>query len=93
MEAIKEVKKEKTAISKLIESGIPVKSAVFHAAVNDADGTPETSYSLDSHKVSRQVEMWYSPAGLICYHFNKISKKEKWYIVPLANVIFADFKV
>lgn len=73
-------------LAKLIETGIPVTAAKFHTAVDNSEKVPESYYSAESNLKSRRIEMWYTPNGLVCMH------KDAYFIVPLANVIFANFK-
>lgn len=70
---------------KLIETGIPVSKAQFHAAVNNADQVPENYFSCHSAVKSRQVKMWWTPHTLICH------QKDKYWGVPISTVIFANF--
>jgi hypothetical protein len=73
-------------IEKLIEGAIPVKYAKFHAAVDNADGTPENYFSETSNTPSRNVQIWASYAYLICLH------KGQYLLVPLSNVIYSKSK-
>lgn len=73
-------------LKQLIELGIPVINVNFQSAVNNSDNIPETNFNAASNNASRRVKMWYSPDGLVCF------QKDKYFIVPLANVIFAKFE-
>lgn len=73
-------------LQKLIESGIPISKAVFQSAVNNGRGEPETNFSSASTHIGRQVEMWLTPIGLICYH------STKYFGTPLANIVSFEFK-
>lgn len=77
-------------LQKLIETGIPIIKAQFHAAVNNADQVPEHHFSSESDRPSRRVKMWLTPQGLICYQKSAL-KKECYWIVPLPTIIFAIF--
>ncbi len=79
-------------LEKLIQSGIPVQRAVFHSAVNNADNVPENYFALDSNNASRRVSMWYTQAGLICHQKTVKLHEDKYWIVPLPTVIFANLK-
>lgn len=81
-----EKKKEISIIEKMIENGIPVWRAEFHAAVNNADNVPENYFSANSNVKSRNVEMWWvNNNGLLCKH------KDKFFLVPAASVKFCNF--
>jgi hypothetical protein len=67
-------------LKKLWEEGIPVKSAIFQAEVDNANGTPHIKYDLASNNRERRVEMVWTPQGLICR-----DKREYW-LVPPSNV-------
>lgn len=69
----------------LIETGIPVSKAQFHAAVNNADNVPENYFSTESLNKSRQADMWWTPHTLVCH------QKGKYFGVPISTVIFANF--
>lgn len=74
-------------IKAMIEIGIPVWRAEFHAAVNNSDGVPEHYFSADSASASRHVKMWWVRGdGLLCLH------KDRYFIVPSASVKFAKFE-
>lgn len=73
-------------IDALIRAGVEVSDAKFHAAVNNADDVPESNFSSKSNNASRRAEMWWTQAGLLC------KQKNKFFIVPSATVIFANFK-
>jgi hypothetical protein len=72
-------------LQKLIDSGIAVWKAEFHAAVNNTDDVPETYFSSESKVPSRRVKMLYTPAGLLCEH------KDKFFMVPHASVKYCKF--
>ncbi len=78
-------------ILKLIKSGIPVKEARFHAAVNNGDGAPEMQFNDKSSFPGRRVQMWASYAYLVCLHWDA-KKGDRYILVPLSNVIFAHAK-
>lgn len=67
----------------LYDKGIPVQKTVFKDAVNNADGTPENFFDLNSHNPSRRVNMMITPIGLVCEH------KGKYIRVPDSNTIFS----
>ncbi len=74
-------------IQKLIDRGISVWKAEFHAAVNNSDEIPETFFSNRSAKKERHVTMWWiNGDGLLCLH------KGKYFIVPTSTVRYADFE-
>lgn len=73
-------------LKKLLDSGIPVTKAAFHATVSNGDDVPESAFSDKSNAPGRRVMMWWTPYGLICEH------KQKYFTVPLATVIYANFK-
>jgi len=74
-------------LKKAFERGIPVKVAQFMAAVNNADGIPETYFSTDSNAESRRVRMWWIQGdGLLCWH------QGQWFMTPSANVKFHKFE-
>lgn len=79
-------------LQNLIKNGIPVSKAQFHSAVNNADQTPENYFSIDSEVPSRKVEMWYGPSGLVCHQKTAKSREDRYWIVPLPTIIFANFK-
>jgi hypothetical protein len=70
----------------LITKGIPVASARFDKAVNNADNFPEAGFDIGSNQVSRHVDMYHTPVGLICIQKGKI------FAVPWGNVIQVNFK-
>jgi hypothetical protein len=78
-------------LQKLIESGIPVSQAHFHAAVNNADETPENYFNDKSDNRSRRAAMLWTPHGLICSQVDTKGEM-KHFIVPPATVKFAKFK-
>lgn len=69
-----------------IMQGVPVYRAEFQSAVNTIDGVPENGFSEKSAVATRRVEMWWTPAGLIC------RQKGKFFVTPTANVRHAHFK-
>lgn len=73
-------------LQKLLDSGFPVSYAKFIESVDNMDGTPEYFFSEESHQKSRNVEMTWTIAGLICKH------RDVYFPVPLSNVKFARFK-
>ncbi len=78
-------------IRKLINSGIPVREARFHAAVNNGDGVPEMQFNDNSTQPGRRVQMWSSYSYLVCCH-SDVKKGDRYILVPLSNVIFAHAK-
>lgn len=78
-------------LAKLIETGIPVYEAAFHAAVQNADKTPESSFNTFSDKPSRKVKMWWTPHTLVCCQKTVHSKELKYWGVPISTVIYANF--
>lgn len=81
------------ALIRLIETGIPVAKADFHAAVNNADEVPENGFNEKSDNRSRRVEMWLTAGGniLICKQKTKAGA-DKFFGVPSASVKFVHFK-
>lgn len=79
-------------LDKLIESAIPVYEAAFHAAVQNADKVPETSFNIHSDKASRKVKMWWTPHTLICCQKSTSTKELKYFGVPISTVIYANFE-
>lgn len=79
-----------TDLQGLINMGIPVESAAFHTAVNNAFDVPETNLNEKSNVAGRRAKMWYTPSGLVCEQTNKETTRH--FIVPLANVIFVHCK-
>ncbi len=77
-------------LQKLIETGIPVSQAKFHAAVNNANQTPENDFNVNSNSTERRVDMWYTSHGLVCHQKN-VKKQDCYWIVPLPSIIFANF--
>lgn len=73
-------------LEELLIKSIPIAEARFHQAVNNSDKVPETYYSIDSANSSRRIEMHLTPNFLLCNH------KDKYYAVPLANIIDMRFK-
>lgn len=71
-------------IKTLKNNGICVSKATFHTAVNNADNSPENNFDVNSNNLSRRVDMWYTPVGLLCHH------KGKYFITPLANIVYAN---
>ena len=79
---------ETSAYSDIKEMGIPVKTAVFHRAINAGPGvgTPDFAlYTSGTNVSSRLATMWYTPHGLICEQ-----KGNKRRIVPLANIVYVE---
>jgi hypothetical protein len=81
--------KDATALIDLIDSGIPLHSAVFHRSIlshgGSQGGEPETGlYSPKNKgaapKPSRTANLWYTPHGVV------IEQKGRYKIIPLANV-------
>lgn len=70
----------------LIDKGIPVFQAEFHAAINNADNVPESFLSENSAKSNRQATMWWTQAGLVC------NQKGFFFLVPEATVKYCHFK-
>lgn len=81
---------EKTQLKKLWSTGIPVRQAKFHAAVDNADDVPENGYDIASLNKSRRVEMMWTTQGLICRQADAKKKIEYW-LVPASTVAFAKF--
>lgn len=75
-------------VQALIDSGIPIRFAIFHRAIRSHMGEPETGMwdpSCDkATKISRVGKMWYTPHGLV------IDQGGKFKIIPLANVSDTD---
>lgn len=78
-------------LKKLLETGIPVPKVQFHAAVNNADNTPENYFSTDSLVASRRAEMWLTPNLLICRQKNQ-RNKICYFWVPITTCIFGNFE-
>ncbi len=74
-------------LENLIKNAIPVYEAHFHAAVQNADKVPETSFNMHSDKPNRRVKMWWTPHTLIC------NQKDKYFGVPISQVVFANFSL
>lgn len=77
-------------LRKLIDTGIPVTKAQFHAAVDNADRIPENYFSNESLVPSRRADMWLTSAGLVCRQKN-VLKEDRYFFVPLATIIFINF--
>ncbi len=84
---LKSTKTDKTQIDILIESGIPLKMAVFHRPIKSIMGEPEFAFYVKetdpkkvSPKPSRIAKMWYTPHGLVTL------QKDQFKLIPLANV-------
>ena len=73
----------KTQLEKFWDTGIPLTKAIFHAAVNNGDGTPENYFATQSIAKSRNVEMRLAFNGLwvLCKHRGRI------FGTPHANTI------
>lgn len=70
-----------------------ITKAIFHAAVNTANGTPETCYSYHSNKAHRCVQMTFNERTgcLLCTQINpKTGKLVRW-AIPSANIISMTF--
>ncbi len=80
-------------LEKLIETGIPVTAAHFHAAVNNANKVPQTYFSQHSDVHERRVNMWYTQYGLVCHQKTAKTKEDRYFIVPLPTLIFANFGI
>lgn len=78
-------------LKRLILSGIPVRTANFQSAVNNADQVPETKFSADSSVPSRRVLMFKTPIGLICIQKTAQSKINKVFVVETPNIIASYF--
>lgn len=70
----------------LIETGIPVEEAFFHSAVNNGDKVPQNNFSIHSNDKGRVVEMWDTPAGLVCRHNGLCFR------VPEPNIKFLNYR-
>lgn len=79
-------------LENLIKTAIPVYEAHFHAAVQNADNVPETSFNMNSEKPNRKVQMWWTPHTLICCQKKVHTKEKKYWGIPLSSVIFANFE-
>lgn len=79
-------------LENLIKNAIPVYEAHFHAAVQNADKVPESSFNLYSDKPSRKVKMWWTPHTLICCQKTSNTKELKYFGIPISTVIFANFQ-
>lgn len=85
---------DKTALDRLIESGLPVAKAEFHAAVNNADDVPESYLSDKSDKPTRKADMWLTAGGsvLICIQKRKKDGSKFYFGVPAASIKYVHFK-
>lgn len=80
-------------IDRLIEIGVPVTKAEFHAAVNNVDNVPETHFSEKSDSRNRRAEMWLTASGNLLICKQDTAKGVTKYIgVPSASVKFVHFK-
>jgi hypothetical protein len=77
-------------LEKLVQTGIPVSKAQFHAAVNNADQIPENYFSVDSMVASRRAKMWSVPGEIILCQKN-VRKEDCYFAVPKSNIIFYNF--
>lgn len=70
-------------IERMLKTGIPVASAKFQTAVDNADKVPETMFSKDSNNKTRKVQMWWcGPENtLLCF------QNGLYFMTPLANVV------
>jgi hypothetical protein len=76
-----------SVIQRMIEQGLPVTRAEFHAAVNNGDNIPENYFSNKSNVKSRNVQMWWiNGNGILCLHH------DKYFLVPAASVKFCNFE-
>lgn len=78
-------------LENLIKNGIPVSEAYFHAAVQNADKVPESSFNINSDKPTRKVKMWWTPHTLICCQRSVTYKEDRYFGIPISTVIFANF--
>lgn len=74
------------ALTKMIAAGLPVSKAIFHQAVANGNGQSENNFSEYSANASRRVTMWWTMAGLVCFHVGN------YFIVPHSNVVYANLK-
>lgn len=77
---------KETALTKFISAGLPVKEALFHMPVITPENSPEQRLTDGSSHKTRNVKMWWTQIGLVGF------QKEKYFVVPEANVIVAYFK-
>lgn len=77
--------KGQKTLEMLVSTGIPVETCVFHAAIANADGSPESRLTATGNNASRRAKMWWTPHTLICW------QKGIYFGTPLANVISVKF--
>lgn len=78
-------------LEQLIKDGIPVNKAEFQSAVNNADNTPENTFSMKSENSSRRVEMWLHGSLLICRQ-KDAKKNVKIFGTAVANCRYINFE-
>lgn len=72
-------------LKSLIDAGLPVRVAHFHAAVNNAYNVPVHNLSAKADKKDNKAEMWDTPAGLI------VRQNGIYLRVPEATVMFVHY--
>jgi hypothetical protein len=80
-----EQKQPDPKLLKQIENGIQVHKAVFHQAIANGFGEPESNFSSDDPKLNRKVEMWLTPTLLVC------RQNDKLFATPHANLVYVRF--
>lgn len=78
-------------LEKLKKIGIIITKAAFNAAVDGADGTPENSFDIESHNMTRRSKMWLLPNGSILCEQEDEKNHMVNFIVP-ATFKFAHLK-
>lgn len=68
-----------------METGIPVHKAIFHQAVNNGNGEPQSQFFMSSSKKQQKVKMSWVSNMLICFH------EGVYFGTPLTNVHFLGF--